>query len=165
MAQATGRSKAQGARDYRRDRKADGGRRSGGHLRGGPRVPRKGLGFPSRSKQACHTCLRRGMARASQTLPARRSRWPRELMQVALTAVMFASHANTDVAVAEVRRRAGTQLDPNLADLLIERADELLGDLDEMDAYQAVLAAEPSTGTPRGEGRPHRGGTNLREPR
>ena len=43
------------------------------------------------------------------------------LMQVALTAVMFASHANIDVAAAEVRRRAGTQLDPNLADLLVER--------------------------------------------
>ena len=65
------------------------------------------------------------------------------VMQVALTAVMFASHANSDVAVAEVRRRAGTQLDPNLADLLVERADELLGDLDEIDAYQAVLDAEP----------------------
>jgi HD-GYP domain-containing protein (c-di-GMP phosphodiesterase class II)/DNA-binding CsgD family transcriptional regulator len=65
------------------------------------------------------------------------------VMQVALTAVMFASHANRDVAAAEVRRRAGTQLDPNLADLLIERADELLGDLDEIDAYQAVLDAEP----------------------
>src|SRR4030095_15822468 len=57
------------------------------------------------------------------------------VMQVALTAVMFASHANSDVAVAEVLRRAGTQLDPNLAYLLIERADELLGDLDEIDAY------------------------------
>ncbi len=65
------------------------------------------------------------------------------VMKVALTAVMFASHANSDVAVAEVRRRAGTQLDPNLADLLIERADELLGDLDEIDAYQTVLDAEP----------------------
>jgi HD-GYP domain-containing protein (c-di-GMP phosphodiesterase class II)/predicted DNA-binding protein (UPF0251 family) len=65
------------------------------------------------------------------------------VMQVALTAVMFASHANSDVAVAEVRRRAGSQLDPNLADILIERADELLGDLDEIDAYQAVLDAEP----------------------
>ncbi len=65
------------------------------------------------------------------------------LMQVALTAVMFASHANSDVAVAEVRRRAGTQLDPNLADLLVERSDELLGDLDEIDPYQAVLDIEP----------------------
>jgi HD-GYP domain-containing protein (c-di-GMP phosphodiesterase class II)/DNA-binding CsgD family transcriptional regulator len=63
--------------------------------------------------------------------------------QVALYAVMFASHTNSDVAVAEVRRRAGTQLDPNLVDLLIERADELLGDLDEIDAYRAVLGAEP----------------------
>jgi HD-GYP domain-containing protein (c-di-GMP phosphodiesterase class II)/predicted DNA-binding protein (UPF0251 family) len=68
---------------------------------------------------------------------------PARIMRVALTAVMFASHANSDVAVAEVRRRASTQLDPNLADLLIERADELLGDLDEIDAYQAVLDAEP----------------------
>jgi HD-GYP domain-containing protein (c-di-GMP phosphodiesterase class II)/DNA-binding CsgD family transcriptional regulator len=65
------------------------------------------------------------------------------LMQVAFTAVMFSSHANTDVALAEVRRRAGNQLDPNLADLLIERAPELLDDLDELDAYQAVLDAEP----------------------
>jgi HD-GYP domain-containing protein (c-di-GMP phosphodiesterase class II)/DNA-binding CsgD family transcriptional regulator len=65
------------------------------------------------------------------------------VMQVALTAVMFASHANTEVAISEVRRRAGTQLDPSLADVLVERADELLGDLDELDAYQAVLDAEP----------------------
>jgi HD-GYP domain-containing protein (c-di-GMP phosphodiesterase class II) len=66
------------------------------------------------------------------------------IMQVAFTAVMFALHANIDVAVAEIRRRAGTQLDPSLADLLIQRADELLGDLDQIDAYQAVLAAEPA---------------------
>ena len=65
------------------------------------------------------------------------------LMQVAFTAVMFAAHANTDVALAEVGKRAGGQLDPNLAALLIERADELLDDLDEVDAYQAVLDAEP----------------------
>jgi HD-GYP domain-containing protein (c-di-GMP phosphodiesterase class II) len=66
------------------------------------------------------------------------------IMQVAFTAVMFALHANTDVAVAEVRRRAGTQLDPQLADVLVDRPDELLGDLDEIDAYQAVLDAEPA---------------------
>jgi HD-GYP domain-containing protein (c-di-GMP phosphodiesterase class II)/DNA-binding CsgD family transcriptional regulator len=65
------------------------------------------------------------------------------VMQVALTAVMFASHTNSDVAVAEVQRRAGTQLDPNLSEMLIGRAEELLGDLDQIDAYQAVLDAEP----------------------
>ena len=68
---------------------------------------------------------------------------PARIMQVALTAVMFASHANTEVAISEVRRRADTQLDPYLADVLIARADELLGDLNEIDAYQAVLDAEP----------------------
>jgi hypothetical protein len=66
------------------------------------------------------------------------------IMQVAFTAVMFALHANIEVAVAEVRRRFGTQLDPSLAELVIQRADELLGDLDQIDAYQAVLAAEPA---------------------
>ena len=66
------------------------------------------------------------------------------IMQVAFTAVMFALHANTEVAVAEVRRRAGTQLDPSIAELLIQRADELLTDLDQIDAHQAVLDAEPT---------------------
>jgi HD-GYP domain-containing protein (c-di-GMP phosphodiesterase class II) len=66
------------------------------------------------------------------------------IMQVAFTAVMFAVHANTDVAIAEVRRRAGSQLDPGLADLIIQRADELLTDLDQIDAYQVVLDAEPA---------------------
>jgi HD-GYP domain-containing protein (c-di-GMP phosphodiesterase class II) len=65
------------------------------------------------------------------------------LMQVAFTAVMFAAHANIEVALAEVQRRAGIQLDPNLAELLVESADGLLADLDEVDAYQAVLDAEP----------------------
>ena len=85
------------------------------------------------------------------------------LMQVALTAVMFASHANVDVAVLEVRRRAGTQLDPNLAEL-VERADELLADLDEIDAYQAVLDIEPEP-VRRGEESTGRRDTNLRQPR
>jgi HD-GYP domain-containing protein (c-di-GMP phosphodiesterase class II)/DNA-binding CsgD family transcriptional regulator len=66
------------------------------------------------------------------------------IMQVAFTAVMFALHANIEVAEAEVRRRAGTQLDPTIADLLIQRADELLADLDQIDAHQAVLDAEPA---------------------
>jgi HD-GYP domain-containing protein (c-di-GMP phosphodiesterase class II) len=66
------------------------------------------------------------------------------IMQVAFTAVLFAMHANTDVAIAEVRRRAGGQLDPEIADLLIAQAEDLLADLEEVDAYQAVLDAEPS---------------------
>jgi HD-GYP domain-containing protein (c-di-GMP phosphodiesterase class II) len=65
-------------------------------------------------------------------------------MQVAFTAVMFTLHANTDVALAEVRRRAGAQLDPDISDLLIQRADEVLVDVDQVDAYQAVLDAEPT---------------------
>ena len=70
------------------------------------------------------------------------------IMQVALTAVMFGSHANVDVAIAEVRRRAGSQLDPDVAELLITRVDELLADLDDVDAYQAVLDAGAGSRTP-----------------
>jgi HD-GYP domain-containing protein (c-di-GMP phosphodiesterase class II)/DNA-binding CsgD family transcriptional regulator len=65
------------------------------------------------------------------------------LLHVASTAVLFAHHAGFDAAVREVRRRAGRYLDPDLADLFASQADELLADLDEMDAYQVVLDSEP----------------------
>ena len=65
------------------------------------------------------------------------------VMHVASVAVLFALHAGTDEAVAQVRRRAGTYLDPVLADALADHAVELLADLDEIDAYTEVLDAEP----------------------
>jgi HD-GYP domain-containing protein (c-di-GMP phosphodiesterase class II)/DNA-binding CsgD family transcriptional regulator len=65
------------------------------------------------------------------------------VVHVASTAVLFTHHAGFEAAVAEVGRRAGRYLDPDLSDLFRSRADELLADLDEMDAYQAVLDIEP----------------------
>jgi len=65
------------------------------------------------------------------------------VVHVASTAVLFTHHAGFDAAVQEVGRRAGRYLDPDLSDLFRSRADELLADLDEMDAYQAVLEIEP----------------------
>jgi HD-GYP domain-containing protein (c-di-GMP phosphodiesterase class II) len=47
-------------------------------------------------------------------------------------------------AMALARRRAGKQFDPVLATLLCARADEILGGLDAVPAWPAVIAAEPA---------------------
>jgi HD-GYP domain-containing protein (c-di-GMP phosphodiesterase class II) len=47
-------------------------------------------------------------------------------------------------ATALARRRAGRQFDPTLAALLCARADQVLGGLDEVPAWQTVIAAEPA---------------------
>ena len=47
-------------------------------------------------------------------------------------------------ATALARRRAGRQFDPALAALLCARADEILGGLDAVPAWPAVIAAEPA---------------------
>ena len=65
------------------------------------------------------------------------------IMQVAATAVLFAVHAGAEAAVSEVRRRAGSYLDPVLAAVFVDRAGELLADLDHVDAYEWVLGSEP----------------------
>ncbi|HET6652194.1 MAG TPA: HD domain-containing phosphohydrolase [Nocardioides sp.] len=65
------------------------------------------------------------------------------VMHVASVGVLFALHAGTAEATAQVRRRAGSYLDPAIADVFVDRADELVGDLDEIDAYTALLDAEP----------------------
>jgi len=47
-------------------------------------------------------------------------------------------------AMAMAQRRAGRQFDPALAALLCARADEILGGLDAVPAWPAVIAAEPA---------------------
>jgi HD-GYP domain-containing protein (c-di-GMP phosphodiesterase class II) len=64
-------------------------------------------------------------------------------MHVASTAVLFAHHAGPIAAVREVRRRSGSYLDPDLVELFTSRAQEFLEDLEDIDAYQAVLDSEP----------------------
>jgi HD-GYP domain-containing protein (c-di-GMP phosphodiesterase class II)/DNA-binding CsgD family transcriptional regulator len=68
------------------------------------------------------------------------------IMNVAATAVLFASPAGPTAATAAVRLRAGSQLDPGLAAAFVEHAEELLEGLDDVDAYRAVLEAEPAPG-------------------
>ena len=65
------------------------------------------------------------------------------LMHVASTAALFALHADPAEAVTQVRRRSGTYLDPELAEVFVERADELVGDLGELDGYEEALRCEP----------------------
>ena len=68
---------------------------------------------------------------------------PTRVMHVASTAVLFALYAGMDEAVSQVRRRAGTELDPHLAEVFVSHADELAGDLETIDAFEEVLASEP----------------------
>jgi HD-GYP domain-containing protein (c-di-GMP phosphodiesterase class II) len=62
------------------------------------------------------------------------------IMHVAATAVQFCLHGGVDEAMAQVRRRSGTYLDPALVATFPEAA---LEDIDTVDAYDAVLEAEP----------------------
>jgi HD-GYP domain-containing protein (c-di-GMP phosphodiesterase class II)/DNA-binding CsgD family transcriptional regulator len=76
------------------------------------------------------------VAREAIPLPAR-------VMHVASVATMFALLAGPETAVEQVRRRAGTYLDPALIDVFVDRADELLAGLDEIDPYDELLDLEP----------------------
>jgi HD-GYP domain-containing protein (c-di-GMP phosphodiesterase class II) len=65
------------------------------------------------------------------------------IVHVASTAVLFTLHAGLADAVSQVRRRSGRSLDPELTDVLVDRADEVVGDVVDMDAYEEVLRSEP----------------------
>lgn len=65
------------------------------------------------------------------------------IMHVASTAVMFHLHAGRNAAVSEVRRRAGTYLDPSLVDLFLCQGHDLLESIEDADPYDAVLDSEP----------------------
>ena len=68
---------------------------------------------------------------------------PARIMHVAGTAVMFWELGGEQAATAQVRRRSGGELDPELAALFLDRATELLHGLDCADPLAMVLDAEP----------------------
>ncbi|WP_166351980.1 HD domain-containing phosphohydrolase [Phytoactinopolyspora limicola] len=65
------------------------------------------------------------------------------IMHVASVAVLFLMYDGVDRALAEVRRRSGSSLDPHLAELVLSRGVDGLADVAAVDAYQAVLDSEP----------------------
>ena len=50
----------------------------------------------------------------------------------------------TAAATALARRRAGRQFDPGLADLLCAQAEQVLGGIDEVQTWDAVITSEPA---------------------
>jgi HD-GYP domain-containing protein (c-di-GMP phosphodiesterase class II) len=68
---------------------------------------------------------------------------PTRLMHVAGVAVQSLGPAGLGQALAQVRRRSGSHLDPEIADLFLARAGELLDGVAEVDPFDAVLDAEP----------------------
>jgi len=62
------------------------------------------------------------------------------IMHVASTAVMFQLNADAGTALEQLRRRSGSQLEPALVAAF---APAMLDGLDDLDAYDAVLDAEP----------------------
>ena len=65
------------------------------------------------------------------------------LMHVAYVAEMERSTGGARAAALEVRRRAGGQLDPDLAELFAKRAAELLSRLDAASVWDDFLRSEP----------------------
>ena len=63
--------------------------------------------------------------------------------QLADTAEVFLRTGGVDAAMTMVRKRRGTQFDPELADLFCAQARELTKDLMEIDPWPAALAAAP----------------------
>ena len=70
------------------------------------------------------------------TLPAR-------FAQVASQAVLFGRLGGPDLAVEVVGRRAGTALDPSIAEAFVRCGRELLAEITSTDASVAVIEAEP----------------------
>jgi HD-GYP domain-containing protein (c-di-GMP phosphodiesterase class II) len=65
------------------------------------------------------------------------------IMHVASTAVTFTLDGSPAAARNQLRHRGGTQLDPGLVQLFLDRSEELLEGIEDVDAHGAVLAAEP----------------------
>ncbi|MGH3346658.1 MAG: HD domain-containing phosphohydrolase [Nocardioides sp.] len=68
---------------------------------------------------------------------------PTRIMHVAGAAVMFWEVGGEDMAVSQVRRRSGGELDPDLADLFLADPSGMLDGLDSSDPFAAVLDLEP----------------------
>ncbi|HEX6246312.1 MAG TPA: HD domain-containing phosphohydrolase [Nocardioidaceae bacterium] len=103
----------------------------------------RGLGLPASVRTNLEHVLAAWNGKGTPAVAGEAIPTATRIVHVASTAVLFALHAGTAEAVDQVRRRAGTDLDPALVDLFVSQAQALLGDLADLDAYGAVLDAEP----------------------
>jgi HD-GYP domain-containing protein (c-di-GMP phosphodiesterase class II)/DNA-binding CsgD family transcriptional regulator len=69
---------------------------------------------------------------------------PARFAQVATQAVLFVDRGGSAAAVGALRRRSGTQLDPELTATFIHDGPKLLEEIAAADVWQAVLDAEPA---------------------
>lgn len=77
-----------------------------------------------------------GLSHDAISLPAR-------FAQVASQGILFHLLAGPDLAIADVRRRAGSALDPDIAGTLVRYGETLLAQAEPTDGIVAVLEAEP----------------------
>ncbi len=64
---------------------------------------------------------------------------------------MFHRTRGTDGAIEMTKKRGGSQLDPGLVKLFCRHAPELLADLDQPSAWNAIIDAEPALSSPIGD--------------
>jgi HD-GYP domain-containing protein (c-di-GMP phosphodiesterase class II) len=106
-------------------------------------APRLGLG--ENVGRALHELFERWDGTgAPQRLAGEAIALPARLAQLAAQALISHRLGGIDAVVAMARRRAGTALDPRLADACCRHADELLADMDACDPLTAVVDAEPA---------------------
>ena len=83
-----------------------------------------------------------GKVGSEQVAPAIR------LIHLADNVEAFHHAAGAEAAIAVASGRRGTQFDPELVDCFCDHADAILADLDELSAWDEVIALDPSLGAP-----------------
>ncbi len=66
------------------------------------------------------------------------------VVQIADDAEVYASGSGVTAALEMLRSRRGTEFDPDLVDLVFEHAEEILGDVGAIDAWETVIADSPA---------------------
>jgi HD-GYP domain-containing protein (c-di-GMP phosphodiesterase class II) len=85
---------------------------------------------------------------APAKLEGERIALPARIVVLADIVEVFRRLGGTEAAVDVAYRRAGGQLDPDLARHVCDNADALFGGIDETVGWEAVIAAEPALTTP-----------------
>jgi len=73
------------------------------------------------------------------------------LVSLADVVVVFHRAGGVEAAVKVAKQRRGTQFDPAIVDLFVQRAPYICADLDEASSWNAVLTAEPANGIRLGD--------------